>query len=804
VNGWRFDPYSAVIGAALTLALVVLGYWFHQPFLRGWAKAREKVLDLVGQVTAGLEQRYRRAVVDWAQRSHALAMLGPLERLFLPPDLIPPPPPPDPHQDCSCVPLTLGMALRGHRRILVAGEMASGRTALLAYLALVHAREEAGSLLGLSGERLPLYVHLMDLDWSSPEEEGEAQESEGLDKLVRGGACAVGGPPAVGGVLRRHLEAGTALVLLDGWEELGRREQTQAARWLADLADSLPGNLWVAATGQRGYGLLADADFVPLRLGRWGRSQVEELLARCADLLSERRDEGETAEDEVQAGQPSLQRAADDLLQALEVEPSLLDLALRTWLLLDAGRSVEGRGELFAQALERSLAPSEEEMEWLPAAARATLGALAMMVQQEGRVAVARAEVEDAVEASLPLPGERPPRAASRLLQALTALDGILSPHGPGRYVFTHPLWRAYLVAQQMTALPPASLLEHLDDPRWRPVFGFFAQVGEMEPLVEAWLARPDDLWRTRLRTAARWAALAPADASWRNGVMALLARAFLDPALPTRVREQLAEALLRTGDPGLPVFMRQALQHRSEDVRVVAARVIGRLRGRADLAALAGALADPAEKVRTAAAFALGNVGTPAAIRHLTQALKEGGETLQVEAARGLAHAGEDGWQVLREAMAAEDLLVRRAAVYGLGEVKAPWSRELLEQAAREDDQWIVRSAAAALVETEAARLAPLAPPPVVSEMGWLITWMAERGEGVGMGEAAFGPLLRALEEGEPAIRRAAAQALGLVGRPQHADALRKAVDDSHSQVAQAALESLEELARRYDLFVQ
>lgn len=800
MSGWQFDPYSALIGAALAFALVGLGYGIRQPLFRGWQEVRATFLRSVEWATAGVEDRYREAVTAWAQQAHVLARMGPLEQLFLPPRLIPPPPHPDPAAEAPLtrIPIPLGTALSGHRRLLVTGPPGSGRSALLAYLALVHARGEAGSTLGLPTERLPLYLYLADRDGLPLDEEGRPDD---LTLLVEAGTRAVGGPSAAKGTVRRQVQAGTALILVDGWDEMDRPGQERAAAWLAGLTDALPGNLWVVAVGPRGYAPLADAGFIPLRLEEWGRPQVEALLSRCASLLSP----PEGSEEE---SPPSPQRLADILTKTLEEGASRFELALHAWLLLTAGERVEGRMDLLMQALDRLVASSPEEM-WLPAAARAALGSMALKMQQEGRVAVAKAEVEEALEgaleAALPPPEERPSRPSRQVFRALTAPGGPLTLCGPGRYAFAHPLWRACLAARQAAPLSPEVLIERLDDPRWLPVLDFYAEVGQMASVVEAWLSEPDDLWRTRLRTAARWTAVAPHNAPWRNGVMALLARAFLKPSLPVGVRERLAEALARTGDPGVPVLLRQALQHPAASVRRTAARAMGVLGPRIDVPTLAEVLEDPDESVRTAAAFALGQVSTPAALRQLVGVLVGGEEMLRVEAARGLARAGEAGWEVLREAIDEEDFLTRRAAAYGLGEVKAGWARDLLERVAREDGQWIVRSAAASvLAEMETARPSPVGPPLAISEMGWLITWAAERGEGVGVGEAAFGPLLRVLEQGEPPFRRAAAQALGLVGRPEHAPALRRAMDDPDREVAQVASWALEELARRHDLFIQ
>lgn len=129
-----------------------------------------------------------------------------------------------------------------------------------------------------------------------------------------------------------------------------------------------------------------------------------------------------------------------------------------------------------------------------------------------------------------------------------------------------------------------------------------------------------------------------------------------------------------------------------------------------------------------------------------------------------------------------------------------------MLEKMAREDEQWIVRSGASmALAEMEEREKHPkIAPPPKVERLPWLISWAASQGTGVGVGDAARQVLLRALVEGEPSIRQAAAQTLAQVGRPYDVEPLLSALADPDPAVTGAASEALAEIGRRYDLRIE
>ena len=415
-----------------------------------------------------------------------------------------------------------------------------------------------------------------------------------------------------------------------------------------------------------------------------------------------------------------------------------------------------------------------------------------------------REEVDALIEAALPLPEERPKRAATHVFRALTGERGLLRPVDPHRYTFAHPLWQAYFAARQLTTAEPDTLPEQLeerlDDPRWAEVLRFYAESGDMGPLVAAWLRTPDDVFRTRLRTLGVWVGAAPEEATWRNGAMAVLARGFLQPGLHTQVRQALAKTLAATGVPGVTYLFRQALGHPEAEVRVAAVIGLVRTAGEADLPALEAALADEETAVHETLVRELAHMGTDAAVRWLAQLLLEADERLSLAAAEALAQCGEEAATFLREAADSEDVLARRAAVYGLAQLGA---RDVLERIAREDQEWIVRSAAsAALEELEQREQATgVAPPPEIEQLPWLISWAAAQGEGVGLDEAARRMLTRALNDDDAAVRIVAAKTLAQMGRPEDVEPLQSRLKDPDPAVASAALTALAEISKRYDL---
>ena len=94
-------------------------------------------------------------------------------------------------------------------------------------------------------------------------------------------------------------------------------------------------------------------------------------------------------------------------------------------------------------------------------------------------------------------------------------------------------------------------------------------------------------------------------------------------------------------------------------------------------------------------------------------------------------------------------DTPLRRAAAYGLGRVREIWATELLEKMRSEDDQWVVRSAATAMLESNSHPADPRVPrqltPP--SEAAWLIAFAGTLGVGISPGAPATDVLIAALK---------------------------------------------------------
>ena len=810
-QSWQFDIVSALIGAAVALLLAGLAYHLRNELRLGWDSIATPLSQLFRGLQASTEDHYRKLVATRMRSLCVPAHVASLDAIFVEPELLSPSPPPQSTSDVEALPtgsqtLPLRRILGGHPKLVILGSSGAGKTSLLAYVALACTdNAEAGATLGLDPNQTPLYVPIPEMEWNENGKEHETDKDEngpededGIDRLVSAAVAAVGGNKGLTKALHQRLKDEQAIVLADGWDALSSQQRQRAGAWLSGLVDALPGNLWLVGAGQQGYAPLTEAGFVPLTLAAWDAGQVEKFASQWVEVC--------TPADTTDNGKPpvALHKLVTTLWRAARAGDPPVELALRAFVVCSDGQAPAKRAPLFDRALDLLLQEKGRDKDpWLSAVCRAVLGQVALSLQQEGCATVSREELGAAIESALPPSEELPARAATHVLQALTDERGLLRPAGSNRYVFVHPLWQAYLAARQLVASDPANLTDWLDDPHWAEVLRFYAEIGDMRPLVAAWLRDPDDLFCTRLRTLSSWISAAPEDATWRDGATAVLARGFLKAGHPMPVRKELAEALAATGMSGVTYLFKQALQHPDAGMRTAATWGLTRAAGESDLAAIETALTDADPAVREAAVRGLARLGTDAATRWLAQVLLEEDETLSLAAAEALAQCGEEGIAFLSEAIESEDAIIRRGAVVGLAQV-GMW--DVLEKVAREDEQWIVRSAATAALEEweERETSSGVVPPPEIEQLPWLISWAAGQGEGIGLGDAARPMLWQALSKGDVPTRVAAAHVLAQIGRPDDVEPLRAVLAVPDPDVARAALEALAEISKRYELRIE
>ncbi len=851
----RVDPFSFALGFGTATGLSAVT-WVSRKHIAGLRDSTgqrlENTRQIFGQAT---DERYRRELVHYLRQRHLAAALFPLDAVLIEPVLVPAPPPalppvegePEAPDVFSVVPIfhdlpysyapynvdtiALEDLSKGDRHVMILGVTGLGKSTALVTLALMAlgvvrfetleelttqaieeeetglsederalrarereemrararekwqetqeqrrklfvagAREEDNTAEETSWEALdallPILVDVRDLEFDPAlygYKDGTLDPAEPIVRAVQRQVSTVTAQ-MVGTLLYPALEAGRALVLLDGYDALSAEAREMYYPWLEQFLAFYGHNRVVASGPVTGYAHLAALGFTPTFLRAWREDDYARLVQRWAEAWH-----ANTGE-----------RPSPEVLHRLTVDNRarpMVDVTLKIWAGLADDIRIAGRAGWYDALLHRLL-PDMEDF--------ATLAEFAARLARAG-VPLSRAE----------LLAELDEDAATAFDAAHKA--GILIAFSGGRYDFVHPQLTAYLAGQALIAAGAERAAEVALEPNWQEALSFAAAELDLMSAVQRRMESTPDLLYSTLFGLTRWAPDAPPEAPWRGELFRRLGAAMMAPQQFPTVRERAMAAMIAAREPNVLFVFRQALRSADADTRRLGCIGLGALGNEEAVDDLAAMMADREPRVQLAAGLALGAIGSEKAIEHMIHALLQGSNDLRRAIAEALAALPGEGHQTLREAAQAEEIEIRRAAVFGLSRVRQPWAVSLLYRMMFEDSQWYVRSAA------EDAFLAAQSPEhegpsayPEADTLSWLVQWAGERGQGVPAGEVARQVLVRALQEAEPAYKVLAALTLGQLGHLPALKALYAALRDRHPEVRSAAYAALAELQTR------
>jgi hypothetical protein len=315
---------------------------------------------------------------------------------------------------------------------------------------------------------------------------------------------------------------------------------------------------------------------------------------------------------------------------------------------------------------------------------------------------------------------------------------------------FVHPVFGGFLAGRGLRGFKAGDTL--INQPDWigkSLTMRYFAVSADARALTESMLGWSRLPMHRPTLAAARWLREAPADASWRGLVQAALAEMLRTPGLPLSLRGQAVAALAASNDPAVALLFRELLSSGSSDVAQLAAFGAGALGDTKAIPALKGALLSSSISTRRAACLALVAIGSTEALEAVGEALLRGDDDLRRSAAESLANDPAEGHAMLKDGAVMTDIPLRRATAYGLGRIPDQWAEDLLENMRVHDEQWIVRNAAAEMLEMRTRRPNPRAPQPLPapSETPWLIKFAGTQGVGISPGAPATAVLFAALK---------------------------------------------------------
>ena len=788
---FQIDPFSYALGfvSALLFAWLLSRL---RPSIQEWRKvSATRRAEAQERRATGVEDNHRRATLRRAQGMHLAASLFALDEVLLEPRLLAPPPRVEPGgalvtedivaQTLPYMPswpelatvyrapsLGLGQALSGGSHLAITGRAGAGKSVALAHLASLAANRD--SRLGELSEFVPFIVHAADLNLPI------TNPANVLNPIFE--TCAEYLSMFDSGRMPSFTEfvfkSGRALLLVDGYDELPSEDQQKLVEYFKALLSAHPKIRIVTTALPEHIGGLNNLGFAALTLLGWTKEQQQTFMRKWGALWDKVLGAEAWAQNGPEAIDPIILEA---WLESGNQYLSPLEFTLKTW----GGFAGDGLGPNVLEAIAshvRRLAPAGT-----PLAALETL-AMQMVVNAQPVFEPRRArdwvkkydvieegEIESHGEAPAEGEEEKPAapakkgktttvKAASLGLLGKLVTSGLLEEHPNQKIRFAHPIFSGYLAGRALTAYSAEDTLSKQEN--WSGkllAVHYLAAQGNPSRFLEQLLATADPVLERPLLTAARWLKDAPRDAAWRGKIMAGLARVLQSEQTPRGLRAQAMAAFALCGDPGAAAFFRQAMQSLSFDLIPLASLGSGAIEDAKAIELLSSTMSAPSTMARRAACLALIAIGTTSAQEAVARALLNGDDDLRRAAAEALANDPKEGYEMLRDGAGLADIMVRRAVVYGLGRVTAPWAKELLQTIQVEDNQWIVRNAAGEVLDSGAnpadPRIPRRLPPP--SQSPWLIEFAGKQGVGIPPGSSGADILLTALKSGTEEERLAA-----------------------------------------------
>jgi len=203
--------------------------------------------------------------------------------------------------------------------------------------------------------------------------------------------------------------------------------------------------------------------------------------------------------------------------------------------------------------------------------------------------------------------------------------------------------------------------------------------------------------------------------------------------SLPFNARCRLIAALVSSNDQTIPLLLKQMVTSKSSTIRRLAALGSGAVHDVRLENDLNNLLSDSVEEVKHTACLSLASYNSRSALEAVTRVFVNGDENSRLIAAEALSQIKGEGYEILKDAITLEDIVLRRAAVFGLSRINEPWVTGELEKIAVEDSQWVVRNAAAQSLELR-SKLNAVEDKRVIPplEQPWLLEFAANLGVSV------------------------------------------------------------------------
>ena len=747
--------------------------WWLLRFIRpaiimGWQKVKDGIQSARQGLLTNTEKRHRIDTLKYVQGLHLTAPLFSLDEIVITPRLIAPPPlidpeKPPPYEDIisGTIPYTpdcpematvyeaksLGIfeCLQSGANIAVIGKAGIGKTTALAYLATKLARmdPEVGNLQNY----IPFFIHAANL---SPSDDQEEDILTPLISVISSQASALT-LPRLSELIKSAFETDKAIVLLDGLDEISTTDLQVQVAFLAHLLEEYPKARVVVTASEAQVDKLPCIGVVPIPLAAWGKRKQAEFIHRWRNLWGE-------------FIAPILKYNSSEIIDPMLLNGWLLNLTpavtpleftLKVW----AVYAGDVHGPRISDSIEayiwRLITQTPNTLKMLEVlASNLVLDAGCSFNETQIQDWLSKEEIEtqtseyDLLEDAQDKSQEIRKISISNILHELIQ-TGLIVKRTNQRYGFCHPMIVGYLGGTTLARQGKTEIISLPSSSLNSIAISFMVTMVEISSHIRKLLAVSDDpLLRDRM-ILGRWLSYIPQNMPGRKSILQQLSNDLQNDNLAMGLRIRILTALAISGDPGIPTLFLHLINSNQEKVRKLAALGCGYLRDTQSVGDLINMLRD-APHVGQAACMALVNIGTKPALEAVASVILHGNEMLRRAAAESFATHPLEGHPLLQDGSKVDDLLVRRAVIYGLKRVKEPWATQILEELQIEDAQWVVKDAAAqAVSDLKTPDPSIPRPQPPIEDIPWLIAFASDREMGISPGDPAREMLFRVIEEG-------------------------------------------------------
>ena len=809
-----FDQFSFWLGFVAALLFL----WFYRRVapmaIETWQRNREQAASRRESLRLGVEFDYRNDFIRYIQGIHLAAPLFSLKEILTPPRILAPPPRIDPGEELmptdsfariltylpdfpefasafEAEKLSLSAAFSRGANLALIGAPGSGKTTAMAHLGTLVASlsPDAGELADL----IPFYVHAAEI--------GRLPEAGGdLTALIaevvwNAGYLSRRTSSRFNNLVASAFAEHRVLLLLDGLDELAPAGVDRVSELLAGLLAQHPETRVIAAVSPEYYDGITALGLVPVVMAGWTRSERLAFIRRWGQLWQKNIDANiwDRANSVIEPGM--LYNWLGEDTSAL----TPLELTLRTWGVF-AGDAAGSRNRDMIDAYIRRMTVGISQVDvalqrigmQMAISKRPAPNSRQAGLWARGRTEESAPEEPQDVEVQEQAEDDPGPGRVGRGTVPALVATGILVSRNGDHLSFSNPLFAAYFAGCGLAGFGGAATVAAQTNwwlRQW--ALHFVAAEVDISPILKA-MEGPDPL-SFKLLATGKWIRDIKPKSEGQLMLMRKLVALFQDETQPIAARQGAIAALALSGEQAPVTMTAKLIASPDPLVRSMCALVLGYSREEKYVPELVEALSDVSFQVRAAACYALIEIGSQQAIETVATILLHGDEDTQRAAAEALSTNRKDGIELLKDAIGIDDLLVRRAAIFGLGRSGTRAARETIRGLQLEDAQWIVRNAADHEIE-KMDKGSPAIPRPLrpLHETGWLIAFAGESGEGIAPGRMAEETLHRALLNGNHEQVLAALERYKLAGNEAVWGDIFKIAGDAYAEVQTAAVQTL------------